>query len=270
MGYYVQVEPSVNIYVEDINPKSENVILFVHGWPANHRLFEYQFNVLPGMGYRCIGIDLRGFGQSDKPWEGYSFDRLADDIRVIVDTLCLKHFTLAGHSVGGAIVIRYMGRHRGYGVDKLALFAAAAPSFIQRPGFPYGLQANEVNQLIQQTYDNRPQMLAELTNMFFYRTLTPAFKEWFFQLGIVASGYSTANILVTLRDEVLFADVESIQVPTLIFQGIHDQICLPQLASILHQQIQRSKLIWFEHSGHGLFWEEQEKFNRELLAFLTT
>jgi non-heme chloroperoxidase len=70
------VEPDVNIYVEDVNRKNRKTILFIHGWPANHKLFEYQFNILPAMGYRCIGMDLRGFGKSDKPWEGYSYDRL--------------------------------------------------------------------------------------------------------------------------------------------------------------------------------------------------
>src|SRR3954471_6549766 len=111
MGYYVKVASGVNIYVEDINRNSNKTILFVHGWPANHKLFEYQFNVLPAMGYRCIGIDLRGFGKSDKPWEAYTYDRLADDIHQIVKALRLQNFILAGHSVGGAIATRYMGRH---------------------------------------------------------------------------------------------------------------------------------------------------------------
>jgi pimeloyl-ACP methyl ester carboxylesterase len=34
-------------------------------------MFEYQFTELPNHGYRCIGIDLRGFGDSDKPWNEY-------------------------------------------------------------------------------------------------------------------------------------------------------------------------------------------------------
>ncbi|CAM4408200.1 hypothetical protein PAAL109150_25470 [Paenibacillus alkaliterrae] len=96
MGYYVEVEPGVNIYVEDVNPSSAKTILFIHGWPANHKLFEYQFDVLPALGYRCIGIDLRGFGKSDKPWLGYSYDRLADDVRAVVDALKLQSFTLVG------------------------------------------------------------------------------------------------------------------------------------------------------------------------------
>jgi non-heme chloroperoxidase len=70
MGYYVRVEPNVKIYVEDLNPEGERTILFLHGWPGSHRLFEYQFDQLPKMGYRCIGIDTRGFGSSDKPYGG--------------------------------------------------------------------------------------------------------------------------------------------------------------------------------------------------------
>lgn len=268
MGYYVQVEPDVKIYVEDVNRQSQKVILFVHGWPANHKLFEYQFNVLPAMGYRCIGIDIRGFGKSDKPFFGYSYDRIADDIRSVVDTLGLANFTLAGHSVGGAIVIRYMGRHSGYGVSKLAVFGAAAPSFVERPGFQYGLPINDVNNLILQTYNNRPQMLADLTKMFFFQKITQSFSDWFFQLGIEAAGYSTAGVLNSLRDETLFTDITKIQVPTLILHGVHDQICLPPLASVLHHAIRHSKLIWFEESGHGLFWEERNKFNRELSEFI--
>jgi non-heme chloroperoxidase len=268
MGYYIRVEPDVNIYVEDVNRKSRKTILFVHGWPASHKLFEYQFNILPAMGYRCIGMDLRGFGKSDKPWEGYSYDRLADDIRLIVEALGIQDFTLAGHSVGGAIVTRYMGRHNGYGVSKLALFAAAAPSFTVRPNFPYGLEMKDVNALIEQTYSDRPKMLAEFSNKFFYLTPTKPFSDWFFQLGLEAAGHSTASLLASLRDETLFSDIKKIQVPTLILHGKHDQVCLPPLASALHQGMRNSKLVWFEHSGHGLFWEEQTKFTKELAYFI--
>lgn len=33
-------------------------MFFIHGWPINHKMFEYQFTQLPKEGYRCIGIDL--------------------------------------------------------------------------------------------------------------------------------------------------------------------------------------------------------------------
>lgn len=268
MGYYVRVEPDVKIYMEDLNPTGTKTILFVHGWPANHKLFEYQFDVLPSKGYRCIGIDIRGFGRSDKPWNGYSYDRLADDVRRVVDALQLDDFILAGHSVGGAIVIRYMARHNGYGVSKLALFAAAAPSFVQRPNFPYGLPIEEVNKLIQETTIDRPKMLRDFGDQFFFQYTTEPFSDWFFQLGLEAAGWSTAAVATSLRDETLFSDLAKIRVPTLILHGVHDQVCLYPLAIAMHQGIQNSKLVPFATSGHGLFWEEREKFNMELIDFI--
>ncbi len=268
MGYYVKVEENVNIYVEDSNPTATKTILFIHGWPANHKMFEYQYDHLPAMGYRCIGIDIRGFGKSSRPWEGYSYDRLADDIRMIIDTLGLKDITLAGHSMGGAISIRYMARHNGYQVAKLALFGAAAPAFTTRPDFPYGKTAAEVNKLIEGTYTDRPNMLRGFGDIFFARFLTDSFMEWFQGLGLEASGNATAKCLVSLRDEDLRRDLPLIQVPTAIFHGKQDNVCPYAFAELMHAGIKDSTLIPFQYSGHGLFYCEKEKFNKELAQFI--
>ncbi|MCE5287159.1 MAG: alpha/beta hydrolase [Pelosinus sp.] len=269
MGLYIKVEPDVKIYVEDLNPGSYKTILFLHGWPASHKLFEYQFDELPKLGYRCIGIDQRGFGNSDKPWTGYDYNTLADDIRCVVETLNLQNFVLAGHSTGGAIAIRYMARHKGYGVNKLALFAAAAPSLIQRSYFPDGQPREVVTKIIQDTYNDRPEMLRGFGNMFFFQHVTEPFSDWFFQLGLQAAGWSTAAIARSwLNEESLFDDLEKIHVPTLILHGIHDKVCLFPLAIAQNEGIRNSKLVPFKYSGHGLFYDERNKFNEELTQFI--
>jgi non-heme chloroperoxidase len=74
-------------------------------------MFEYQFTELPNHGCRCIGIDLRGFGESDKPWDGYNYDTMADYVKAILDSLDLQYATLVGFSMSGSISIRYMSRH---------------------------------------------------------------------------------------------------------------------------------------------------------------
>jgi len=268
VGYYIKVEPNVKIYVEDVNPEGSKTILFIHGWPGSHKLFEYQFDQLPKMGYRCIGIDTRGFGESDKPWSGYDFNRLSDDLSGVIDALKLQNITLAGHSNGGAIAVRYMARHKGYGVSKLALIAAVAPSLIKRPNFPYGLDKETVEQLIQGTYTDRPKMLQGFGDMFFFQHITQPFSEWFFQLGLQAAGWSTAAIAQTWINEVLFSDLETINVPTLIIHGIHDKIVPFSLGKIQNQAIKNSKLIPFEFSGHGVFYDQKDKFNEELTRFI--
>lgn len=268
MGVYIGVQPNVKVYVEDINPAGNKTIVFLHGWPGNHNLFEYQFNQLLKLGYRCIGIDQRGFGLSDRPWTGYGYDRLADDLLHVVEALRLECFTLAGHSTGGAIAVRYMARHRGYGVSKLVLLAAAAPSLIQRPYFPYGLDKEDVLDIIKGTYTDRPAMLKKFGNMILHNPVSEAMNDWLFQVGLQAASWSTAAIANTwLGEEELFRDIETIDVPTLILHGKDDQVCLFPLAIAQKKVISNAKLVPFDDCGHFLFIDQREKVTNELARF---
>lgn len=65
-----------------------------------------------------------------------------------------------------------------------------------------------------------------------------------------------------------FHDLPKIQIPTLIMRGIHDQVVPYQLGVVQNRGIRGSKLVTFENSGHGLFYDEMEKFNRELIRFI--
>lgn len=259
MGYFVEVEQGIKIYVEDINPAGKKTILFIHGWPLSHKQFEYQFNVLPAMGFRCIGIDWRGFGNSDKPISGYNFDRLADDVYAVVRALQLNDFTLAGHSTGGAISIRYMARYQGYGVSKLILIDAASPSSIEE---------EVANMFITETLNDRPKMLRGLTDTFFFQYITVPLSDWFFQIGLEAAGWSTAAIMMTLRDENVYSDLGKISVPTLIIHGIHDKVVPFQKGEETNKLIKNSQLVPFQYSGHAPFLEEREKFNQQIIQFI--
>ena len=187
----------------------------------------------------------------------------------MVEALDLQDFILGEHSTGGAIAVRYMARHKEYGVSKLALFAAAAPSLIQRSYFPHGQPREAVIKFIQATYNNRPEMLRGFGDMFFFQHVTQAFSDWFFQMGLQAAGWSTASVATSwLNEEKLFEDLEKIHVPTLILHGIHDKVCLFPLAIAQNEGIRNSKLVPFKYSGHGLFYDERNKFNKELTQFI--
>ncbi|MDD9268257.1 alpha/beta fold hydrolase [Paenibacillus sp. GCM10023248] len=261
MGYFICVEPGVNLYVEDINPGGHKTIVFLHGWPLSHKQFEYQFNVLPAMGYRCIGIDWRGFGNSDKPYAGYTFERLADDIRIVVETLQLKQFTLAGHSTGGAIAIKYMSRYHGHEVANLVLIDAAAPR---------GFTQETAAQMQKLALNDRPKMMQDVTDMFFFQYITKPFSDWFMEMGLQAAGWSNSAVISMLRDANLDADLYRIAVPTLIVHGIHDKVIPFAQAQEMHQKISNSQLVPFSYSGHGAFYEERDKFNQVVSQFLSS
>lgn len=255
--------------MEDLNPCAGPTVLFIHGWPVNRTMFEYQFNQLPHYGFRCIAMDLRGFGKSDRPWGGYCYDSLADDLRSVIEALQLQDITLLGFSMGGAIAVRYMARHAGYGISKLALVSAAVPVFTKSVDYPFGLQKEEVDKLITQTYTDRPKMISDFGKIFFAKKVSNDFKNWFNNLGLEASGHATAMTAISLRDEDLRNDLQQICVPTGIFHGVHDQIVPFPSAQQTHQYIQNSLLIPFENSGHGLFYDELDKFNYCLCQFLS-
>lgn len=255
MGYYVTVEPGVKLYVEDINPGGSKTIVFLHGWPFSHDQFEYQFDLLPSAGFRCIGIDWRGFGKSDRPYVGYTLERLADDIRAVVETLQLSDFVLVGHSTGGAIAVKYVVRYNGGGVSKLVLIDAAVPR---------GFTMETAAELLKQTLNDRANMLRGVRDMFFFQYITKPLSDWFQQMGMQAAGWSTAAIIVLLRDFDLNADLPSIRVPTLIVHGIHDKVIPFSQAEEMQRQIPQSRLVPFMYSGHGSFYEERDKLNKLL------
>jgi non-heme chloroperoxidase len=87
-------------------------------------------------------------------------------------------------------------------------------------------------------------------------------------LGLQAAGWSTAAIIILLRDVRLDADLQKIFVPTLIIHGIHDKVIPFAQAQELNQKIRNSQLVPFQYSGHGPFWEERDKFNQLLVQFI--
>ena len=102
--FYVRSTDGIKIAVYDYNPFGEETVVLIHGWPLSHLMYEYQTELLCRQGYRVVTLDLRGFGNSDAPSFGYSYDQMSQDIYQVIRRLKLKNFTLTGFSMGGAIV----------------------------------------------------------------------------------------------------------------------------------------------------------------------
>lgn len=259
--YYVTSNDGTKIAVYDYNPQAKQTVFLIHGWPLSHQIFEYQINLLTDCGYRVIALDLRGFGRSDTPVCGYSYDQMSADIFQIVRQLCLKNFILVGFSMGGAIALRYMNRYNGFGVCKLILLSAAAPCFAQRPDFPYGKTVQEVNDLINLAGTDRPQLCLNFSKQLFAMSRSDAVIDWFRDIALSASGIGTIKCAVSLRDEDGRADLRCVHVPTYIIHGDKDIIVSKELAQIQHAGICGSKLITLPDSGHGIVYDQLDKFN---------
>jgi pimeloyl-ACP methyl ester carboxylesterase len=264
---YMEVETNVHLHITDAG-KGRPIVL-IHGWPLSDEMFEYQYNDLINENFRVIGITLRGFGKSDKPFGPYNYDVHALDIKNVLCNLEIEDAVLGGFSMGGAIAIRYVSSDDGAHVSKLALFGAAAPVWTQRKDFPYNLPKSAVDDLIALNYLDRPKLLSEFAKIFSATetSLNAGISSWLYGIGISASSHAMAQCLLALRDTDLRDDLKKISIPALIMHGKKDKICSFDLAEQMKAGISNSTLIAFENSGHSLFLEETKKFNNELIKF---
>lgn len=81
----------------------EDVVLCLHGWPQHWFEWRHLLPALDGAGHRALALDLRGFGASDAPPDGYEKENLATDVLAVMDALGLERVKLVGHDWGGWI-----------------------------------------------------------------------------------------------------------------------------------------------------------------------
>lgn len=267
----IETAPNVRLQVEDWGQGQP--VVFLHGWPLSHEMFEYQINQL-GNEFRCILIDRRGFGKSDQPWAGYDYDTLADDIQAVLEELDLHGVTLVGFSMGGAEALRYLSRHGSNRVSKLVLLGAAAPRLLKSPDFEEGVDKAVFDEMIENAIQDRAAFVESFSKDFFGATLlnTPLsskLMDWFHGLIMKSSPRAFINCILTFSQADLRADLANVDVPTLIIHGIADKIVPYEItAHAMHKGIAGSRLISYEDAPHGFFYTEWPQLNRDLEAFI--
>jgi len=264
---YIEVEPNVRLHVTDAG--DGQVIVLIPGWPLSDEMYEYQYNELVNHNFRVIGITLRGFGKSDKPYGAYDYDVHALDIKRVLDQLDINDATLCGFSMGGAIAVCYVSLYGAMRVTKLVLAGAATPIWTQREDFPYNIPKSAVDDLIALNNSDRPKLLSNFAKIFSATetSLNEGIGNWLNAINLSASSYATGKCLMALRDTDLRHDLKKVEIPTLIMHGRKDKICSFDLAEQTKKLIPNAQLIAFEKSGHSLFLEETKKFNTELIKF---
>ena len=266
--FYVRANDQTKLAVYDNNALGKDTVFLMHGWLLSHKIFEYRFRELLQRDYRVVSMDLRGFGASDTPSKHYNYNQMADDIYTVVRFLNLTSFTLVGFSMGGGIVTRYMGRYHGYGVKKLIYLAAAAPKYTKSTDFPYGVAKANVDAWIDAAATDRPQLVQTFGQTLWNRPHSEAVKNWFRDLALSASGIATVETAKALRDEDCREDMAKIQVPTGIFHGQKDKVVPFELAEVQQAMIKDADLFPLKESGHGIFYDNLEEFNKQFFSYL--
>lgn len=267
-------DETVKLSYEDYG--TGNPVILIHGWPLSKEMWEYQLESLVKAGLRVIAYDRRGFGKSDRPWSGYDYDSLTDDLRNLIQQLGLNDVTLVGFSMGGGEVARYFTRYGGENVSKVVLISSILPFMLKTEDNPEALEKEVADNMMNELKNDRIGFLENFGKQFFgvqllKHPLSAPLLEYYRILGSMASARATQQCMISFGTTDFRKDAQAITVPTLIIHGDADktvpiEISSHKAASLIHN----NKLLVYEGAPHGLFYTHRERLNLDLVSFITT
>jgi pimeloyl-ACP methyl ester carboxylesterase len=107
------------------------LVLLLHGFGEFWWTWRHQLTALAGAGFRAVAVDLRGYGDSDKPPRGYDAWTLAGDVGGLVKALGEPRAHLVGHGWGGMLAWTVAAIHPRL-VASVGAVSAAHPLALRR------------------------------------------------------------------------------------------------------------------------------------------
>lgn len=270
--FYID-EPILNskMYMEIHGDKNNETVVFVHGLGDEaSTIWKDSVNSLKE-NYHVIIFDLPGFGKSSKSSAEYTPEKYALVLDYIVSKYVNKPFYLIGHSMGGAISIKYTTLFENK-VKKLFLINSAGilhrdayGEFLIKVGVDKFVDAKEsdfFNTKITNLVSKVTNGLNKIVQVDLHTIVrNDELRQITFQSN------PTAIAAVGLITEVFF-EVGKIKVPTLILWGEHDDVVPIRVGYILNKLIKNSSLEIIENSGHVPILDSKDIYLSYLDKFL--
>lgn len=100
----------IQTYFEQRGDKTKTPLVFVHAFPLNSGMWDFQFADL-SKDHHVIRYDVRGFGKSKTEDSQVTIELFTEDLRTLLDDLKIKRATLCGLSMGGYISLRFAEKY---------------------------------------------------------------------------------------------------------------------------------------------------------------
>jgi pimeloyl-ACP methyl ester carboxylesterase len=272
----------VEMYVQEAGPRTGPPVLLVHGTGAWSEIWRRTLDTLGAAGFRAVAIDMPPFGYSERPASAkYGDEAQARRILGVIDGLGLEGVTLVGHSFGGRPTMQAFFLD-GSRVSRLVLVDVALGLDTTAAGAAWPVRATLAvpplrNALISATLTNpaftgrllrglvsdtsavTAERVAMLQQPFVRERTTVGFGEWLRPFLVV-------NERSLARDRTRYREI---RVPTLVLWGESDGVTpLPQGEEIAGL-IPGSTWVALPGVGHIPSIEATDRFNAELVAWLT-
>lgn len=245
-------------------------LILIHGYSSSVYTWKDQFDALSKK-YRVIAIDLKGFGFTSKPDGDYSRRAQGELVSSLLDYLKIEKAWLVGNSMGGETALNVAVNHPEKVLGLVLIDSAGiqvqgrtslAPAYLQIPVVGRLLTAvaltsdTLVRQGLQKSYfdDSR---------------ITDDRVAYYYQPLKTRGGQLAATRARTQFGDFPIEDkVNSINVPTLIIWGDHDELIPLEAGKKLNSLIRGSKLVVFENCGHVPQEEMPDRVTAEITNFI--
>jgi pimeloyl-ACP methyl ester carboxylesterase len=121
----------IRLHVAECGRPGAPLVVLLHGFPDFWWTWRHQLPALADAGLRAVAVDLRGYGDSDKPPRGYDLWTLAGDVAGLIRALGESSARVVGHGWGGMIGWTVTALHPRL-VRALAVLAAPHPLALRR------------------------------------------------------------------------------------------------------------------------------------------
>jgi sigma-B regulation protein RsbQ len=227
-------------------------MLFAHGFGCDQNMWRF---VAPAFAddYRIVLFDYVGSGKSDL--DAYDADRYstldgyADDVLDVIHALDLKDVIFVGHSVSSMVGVLAANREP----DRFAKLIMIGPSpryMNEAPNYTGGFERSDIEQLLETMDKNYIGWANFLAPAIMKNPEHPELGE-----ELTQSFCSTDPVIARRFAEATFfsdnrADLEQLQVPSLVLQCSEDMIAPNAVGEYVHRQTPKSTLRVMKATGH--------------------
>ena len=270
-------EPIFNasVYMQTVGDPANPAVVLVHGLGDEaSTIWESSIERLKN-DYFVVTFDLPGFGQSSKSNELYSPLNYAKFIHYIAQTYVKKPFHLVGHSMGGAIALKYASL---YPTDLESLVLVDAAGILHRTEYNDFLIQSGVNAFFDEQNGLIQGFQTQKVTSFIDKIAEKIDRKMSLDMGrVLASEDLRATILggrphsiaaVALVEENFNGIPQKIDTRTTIIWGETDPIAPVETGYVLYKLMPNASLKIIPHTGHVPMLSNEEVFLTLLLTHL--
>jgi len=266
---------SINLYYEDNGHEGHGdapTVVLIHGGPLDSCVWERQVAALVGSGHRVLVYDRRGFGKSSKPYAGYDFDTLAQDLHRLLRACSVDGAMLVGFGLGAGDVMRYLGTYGDDRVSKAALISPLLPFLPARINDPDTRKAGTFLRMKSRCGAPRAGMSVHFLRNAYNLDVWSGSRvddallqaQW---LAALATSPLTMSACVEQLQTDFRDDLRRISLPLLVIHGSEDKV-LPIDPPAVTRRFSCANVVLVDSAPHGLIWSHAERVNKELRDFV--